>query len=414
MCKKHITNLSLILAVASGLNIALVMSTCAQALRAPSNLKATRGAYADSIVLTWQDNSNDETGFEIQRSLASQLDFKTIAYVGANEIKYVDFDTTLKPMVQFNYRILAFKGSKAEEESDPSDFTTGCTKEEEVPEAPLRHMPATVQGESGPSRQTTLPRGETIRHTPVTRVDSIVMVLAPEVQDTVRSILSTANLIYTGPQILPYTPLVVNNDGIPGAPAKVVGREEQGYCNTIALTEAGGRTAIWLTVTYSVTPRTRVSGTSYLIPFALISPGYNSKNPSQVLVTGYDLKPGTPLHFLEASDPTGMKWHNHDSSHQIPLLGTRMYVMPQNVEASFFPTQGESFHMLSVFDQRSQGGGRYYLYAVQDRRLVLVFETSYESLRDEERNRNYLLAVVGGTFTSGNGLPSIGLSMKMK
>src|SRR4029077_3325871 len=54
---------------------------------APSNLTATAAAY-NRINLSWQDNSNNETGFMINRSQNPSVGWKQVATVGANVTSY--------------------------------------------------------------------------------------------------------------------------------------------------------------------------------------------------------------------------------------------------------------------------------------------------------------------------------------
>lgn len=71
---------------------------------APSNLTAS-AISADSIQLTWTDNASDETGFIIQRSLASGSGFSQIATLGANSTSYTD--TGLLAGTAYFYRVSA-------------------------------------------------------------------------------------------------------------------------------------------------------------------------------------------------------------------------------------------------------------------------------------------------------------------
>lgn len=68
------------------------------------NLIATPSSYT-KINLTWTDNSNNETGFEIWRSNNPFANFNTIATVGAGVTSYSD--TTLKQNTKYYYRVRA-------------------------------------------------------------------------------------------------------------------------------------------------------------------------------------------------------------------------------------------------------------------------------------------------------------------
>lgn len=72
---------------------------------APGNLVA-RTEAATRIVLTWTDNSGDETGFEIQRRTGSGS-YQRIALVGADVTTYADTRVTAGNV--YTYRVRAFR-----------------------------------------------------------------------------------------------------------------------------------------------------------------------------------------------------------------------------------------------------------------------------------------------------------------
>ncbi|HTI10803.1 MAG TPA: PA14 domain-containing protein, partial [Puia sp.] len=69
---------------------------------APSNLKAV-AATAKKINLTWKDNSNNETGFQLFRSATLGGPYTAIATVGANRTSYGD--SSLNPSTTYYYKI---------------------------------------------------------------------------------------------------------------------------------------------------------------------------------------------------------------------------------------------------------------------------------------------------------------------
>jgi len=71
---------------------------------APTNLIAA-AVSSTEIDLTWTDNSNNETGFQIQRGLTSTGPFTTIATAAANATGYTD--TGLSPSTTYYYQINA-------------------------------------------------------------------------------------------------------------------------------------------------------------------------------------------------------------------------------------------------------------------------------------------------------------------
>ena len=77
-------------------------------LAAPSNLTAT-AISSSQINLTWQDNSNAETGFQIWQSIDMSPIFSQIATVGANVTSYSN--TGLIPATTYSYVVIAYNNS---------------------------------------------------------------------------------------------------------------------------------------------------------------------------------------------------------------------------------------------------------------------------------------------------------------
>jgi len=71
---------------------------------APSNLVTKPGKKR--IVLDWSDNSDNETGFKIERKLDTAVNFTQIATVGANAVTYAD--TGLGVNTKYTYRLRAY------------------------------------------------------------------------------------------------------------------------------------------------------------------------------------------------------------------------------------------------------------------------------------------------------------------
>ena len=71
----------------------------------PSNLAATVVSYSQ-IDLSWQDNSDNEIGFKIERKTGAGGNYQQIATAGANVIKYSD--TGLSGDTTYYYRVRAF------------------------------------------------------------------------------------------------------------------------------------------------------------------------------------------------------------------------------------------------------------------------------------------------------------------
>jgi hypothetical protein len=89
----------------------------------PANLTAA-GVSSSQISLAWTDNSNNETGFKIERCLgATCSNFAQIATVGANVASYSD--TGLSASTSYSYRVRA---SNSAGDSDYSNTTSATTQ----------------------------------------------------------------------------------------------------------------------------------------------------------------------------------------------------------------------------------------------------------------------------------------------
>ncbi len=72
---------------------------------APTNLVLTVNTNNLSMDLVWTDNSNNETGFEIERSVGNNTTFVRIYIAGEGETSYSDLD--LSPSTRYFYRVNA-------------------------------------------------------------------------------------------------------------------------------------------------------------------------------------------------------------------------------------------------------------------------------------------------------------------
>jgi len=78
-------------------------------LTPPSNLNVLPQDHGRSFVLNWQDNSLNETGFKIERSLDYYgQDWVEIATVNANITSYVDSKIAIPDYSFYQYRIKAY------------------------------------------------------------------------------------------------------------------------------------------------------------------------------------------------------------------------------------------------------------------------------------------------------------------
>lgn len=87
---------------------------------APSNLTASV-VSSSQINLSWSDNSNNETGFTIQRASGGGS-YSTIATVGANTTSYNN--TGLSANTTYSYRVRAYSGSATSSFSNTASATT--------------------------------------------------------------------------------------------------------------------------------------------------------------------------------------------------------------------------------------------------------------------------------------------------
>lgn len=76
---------------------------------APSNLTFA-SIRRNSVVVTWQDNSNNEDGFEIQRCLGTRCsDFARVGITSANAVSFAD--SGLAAATNYSYRVRAFNSA---------------------------------------------------------------------------------------------------------------------------------------------------------------------------------------------------------------------------------------------------------------------------------------------------------------
>jgi len=75
---------------------------------APSNLRST-SSISNSISLAWNDNSNNEDNFVLERALSSTGPWTTVVTLALNTVLYVD--SGLTPGTTYYYRIKALNGA---------------------------------------------------------------------------------------------------------------------------------------------------------------------------------------------------------------------------------------------------------------------------------------------------------------
>jgi hypothetical protein len=90
---------------------------------APTNLVATASS-SSSIGLTWTDNSSDEDGFHIERSIDGST-FTMLTEVGSNVVSFTDNGLTAS--TTYFYRVKAFNGASHSNHSAPSNIASATT-----------------------------------------------------------------------------------------------------------------------------------------------------------------------------------------------------------------------------------------------------------------------------------------------
>ena len=77
---------------------------------APSGLRIT-SILSNKVFLAWTDNSNNESGFKIQRKQGATGTYTQIATPGANVTTYTDNDTALLDGTQYYYKVSAYNSA---------------------------------------------------------------------------------------------------------------------------------------------------------------------------------------------------------------------------------------------------------------------------------------------------------------
>ena len=87
---------------------------------APTNFRTT-GVSAFRVALAWDDNSNNETGFRVERAVGSGT-FSPLATLAADETTYAD--DAAQPRTSYRYRVVAFNASGESAASNEQAATT--------------------------------------------------------------------------------------------------------------------------------------------------------------------------------------------------------------------------------------------------------------------------------------------------
>ncbi|MEW6039998.1 MAG: DUF1566 domain-containing protein [Elusimicrobiota bacterium] len=110
---------------------------------APSNLVIT-AVYISSVTLTWQDNSNNETGFRIERKVSGGS-YAQVATAGANVTGYTD--TGLGEGVTYYWRVCAYNSAGNSAYSDETNAIVTPRLPHELPDTGQTGSYTTTFGE---------------------------------------------------------------------------------------------------------------------------------------------------------------------------------------------------------------------------------------------------------------------------
>ena len=74
----------------------------------------------EAITITWQDNSEGETGFAVDRKLVSEADFNELEVVDPNTVTYTDGTVVVGESYVYRVRVLGLEsGEVASPETEP-------------------------------------------------------------------------------------------------------------------------------------------------------------------------------------------------------------------------------------------------------------------------------------------------------
>lgn len=105
---------------ASAYSAVVSATTLAVAPSAPTSLSAA-ALSSSSVALAWADNSGNETGFEVERSLSGGT-FAKVATLGSNATSFTD--SGLAAATSYTYRVRAVSGSSGSAYSNTASATT--------------------------------------------------------------------------------------------------------------------------------------------------------------------------------------------------------------------------------------------------------------------------------------------------
>lgn len=120
---------TLIEAEAEGVTGTAVVAVLAAPPEAPTGLEVVSSS-SNRITLTWTDNSSEETGFEVQRSLEAASGFQAVGSTGVDVTEFAD--GSVQPETTYYYRVRALGEGEPSGFSEVVEVTTPVALEQTV------------------------------------------------------------------------------------------------------------------------------------------------------------------------------------------------------------------------------------------------------------------------------------------
>ncbi len=111
-------------------NVSISLPDNPIAIVAPSNLEIL-GVSSSIVSIIWQDNSDNETGFEVERSVGDTLNFMQLAVVNVDIETYQD--ASVNPETAYYYRVKAINSQTESAYSNQTFVTTPQASNLEIP-----------------------------------------------------------------------------------------------------------------------------------------------------------------------------------------------------------------------------------------------------------------------------------------
>jgi hypothetical protein len=110
-----------------------IENECTVTVSAPTLLA---GTLVDNFkgALNWEDNADNETGFELERSVGSNANFELLTTLPPDSISFLD--TTLSPLSNYYYRVRAVSANATSDYSNEVVLSTGPSSSKDQDWAP--------------------------------------------------------------------------------------------------------------------------------------------------------------------------------------------------------------------------------------------------------------------------------------